>query len=350
MFAKIVWILSIGLSAVSSGAPHEMEHRDPRPDSVLVLGSGVGGLTSALYLARAGLHPLVITGKNPGGLLTQSHSIQNWPGELEIDGLALTDRIKAQAEANGARFVDEEVVAVDFSQNPFRITTRPLDSEGPLTTRHAYAAIIAMGTQPNFLGVPGETGPDGYWGRGVTQCAVCDGNLYTGKRVGVVGGGDAAVLEASYLANLAKEVFLFVRKNRFRVSDESRLRQLLTKPNVKVFYQTCIERIEGDGEKLTQVILKSHKKRTFPFPLDGLFLAIGSTPNTAIFQKILSLDKKGYIRLTQGQKTDIPGIYAVGDIADPHYQQAISAAGDGAKAALQAQEFLSTERGPEVGL
>ncbi len=310
------------------------------PDSVepiVVLGGGVGSLTSALYLGRAGLSPLVIEGPTPGGLLTQSHTVQNWPGVMEIDGTQLTDRMREQAEANGARFVGEEVIAVDFSKRPLVITTRSLNGSGEKHQILAESCIVAMGTKPNFLGIPGE---QTYWGHGVTNCAICDGSLYKAKIVGVVGGGDAAVLEALYLSNIAKEVHLFVRKDSLKAVEEKRVGLLRQKSNVKFHFNTTVQEVRGDGKNVNGVLIKSGAKQT-TLSLDGLFLAIGSTPNSSLFKDSLGLDEKGYILLKKDQETSISGVYAIGDIVDPHYKQAISAAGDGAKAALQAQQYLS---------
>lgn len=304
--------------------------------SVVVLGGGIGALTSALYLARAGIHPLLIEGGIPGGLLTQSHSVQNWPGEMEIEGHALMAKVRAQAEANGVRFLQEEVIGADFSQRPFVLTTQSIDRSGTPRKILAESCIIAMGTTPNFLGIPGE---QEYWGRGVTNCAICDGSLYGDRIVGVVGGGDAAVLEAHYLAGLAKEVHLFVRKDQLRANETKRIETLLDKPNVKFHYNTEVAEVQGDGSEVTGVILKTSKENQ-KFPLDGLFLAIGSKPNSELFKNSLKLDEKGYIALVKDQETSVGGVYAVGDIVDPIYKQAISASGDGAKAALQAQKFL----------
>jgi thioredoxin reductase (NADPH) len=306
-------------------------------ESVVILGGGVGSLTSAIYLGRAGVSPLVIEGPLPGGLLTQSHSVQNWPGEMEIDGTQLTEKMHEQAAANGARFLNEEVVGIDFSKRPFTITTRSLDGTKKTHQIVAESCIVAMGTKPNFLGIPGE---QDYWGKGVTNCAICDGSLYKDKVVGVVGGGDAAVLEALYLSNIAKEVHVFVRKDSLRAIEEKRVSVLREKLNVKFIYNTIVEEVKGDGQKVTSVVLKS-KGKTRALPLDGLFLAIGSTPNSFLFKNSLKLDKKGYISLTKDQQTSVAGVYAIGDIVDPVYKQAISAAGDGAKAALQAQQYLS---------
>lgn len=306
---------------------------------VVILGGGIGALTSALYLGRAELSPLVIEGKNPGGLLSQSHSVQNWPGEMEIDGSLLTEKMRKQADANGAKFVPEEVVSVDFSQRPFVITTRSVVGK----KTHEYLAdccIIAMGTQPNYLKVPGETGAKGYWGKGVSNCAICDGNLYKDKIVGIVGGGDAAVLEALYLSKIAKEVVVFVRKDKLRATEKKRVQALLEKPNVRIMYETQVAEIKGNGSQVTEVVLSQGRKKTL-FPLDGLFLAIGSTPNSRLFQGKLDLDASGYIVVQDGQQTSVEGVYAVGDIVDPVCKQAISASGDGAKAALAVQQVIS---------
>lgn len=309
---------------------------------VVVLGGGIGGLSSALYLARSGLTPLVIEGSSPGGLLTQSHSVQNWPGEQEIHGADLIQKVRRQAEENGAQFLSEDIISIDFSNSPFSISTRSPQT-GEVKEIRAKACIVAMGTQPNFLGVPGETGSDGYWGHGVTNCAICDGPLYRDQVVGVVGGGDAAVLEALYLSEIAKEVNLFVRKNSLKATEKKRVETLLQKPNVKIFYETEVVSIEGDKEKVNGVVLKSKAKEPYKFSLDGVFLAIGSKPNTSLFKNALKLDEFGYILLKKDQETSRKGVYAIGDIVDPVYKQAISAAGDGAKAALQAQQFISDQ-------
>lgn len=308
------------------------------PEPIVIIGGGVGSLTSAIYLSRAGLSPLVIEGPNPGGLLTQSHSVGNWPGEMEIDGLALTEKMQAQAKANGARFLSEEVVGVDFSDKPLKITTRALDGSGKTREITTESCIIAMGTKPNFLGIPGE---QTYWGKGVTNCAVCDGALFPNKIVGVVGGGDAAVLEALYLANIAKEVHVFIRKDSLRAGEEKRVQILRSKPNVKFHYNTTVQSVNGNGKSVTGVALVKNGEAIDSFALDGLFLAIGSTPNSSLFKESLNLDEKGYIVLEKDQQTSKAGVYAIGDIVDPIYKQAISAAGDGAKAALQAQQYIS---------
>jgi thioredoxin reductase (NADPH) len=338
VFLLLISVFATLMAPNQSLFAHSKEKQAP----VVILGGGIGALTAALYLARGGVEPLVIEGPNPGGLITQSHSVQNWPGELEISGAALAEKVKKQAEANGALFFREEVIAVDFSNRPFHLTLKHLETSKTRTLT-AESVIIAMGTRPNLLGIPGESGPSGYWGRGVTNCAICDGSLYRDLTVGVVGGGDAAVLEALYLSNIASQVNLFVRKSSFKAIEEKRLQTLLAKPNVKIFYDTTVEEVKGDGTNVTGVLLKTAGKK-IDFPLDGLFLAIGSTPNSELFKHALALDSRGYIRLKKDQETAIPGVYAIGDIVDPVYKQAISAAGDGAKAAMQVQQYISDQK------
>lgn len=308
-------------------------------ESVVVLGGGIGALTSALYLARAGLEPLVVEGGTPGGLLTQSHLVQNWPGEMAIEGQALIEKVRAQAEASGARFLEAEAISVDFSKKPFVLTVQSFGSKPQQRQIFMHSCIIAMGTTPNYLGVAGE---QTYWGKGVTNCAICDGSLYREQIVGVVGGGDAAVIEALYLANIAKEVHVFVRKDTLRANETQRIAALLERPNVTFHYNTEVVEVKGDAQGLAGVVLKQGAK-LHDFRLNGLFLAIGSRPNTQIFRNTLELDKQGYIVLKKDQETSIPGVYAIGDIVDPVYKQAISAAGDGAKAALQTQQFLTDQ-------
>ena len=237
-FKSFLLALSLPLVPINAAPPEDAE-------AVVILGGGVGSLTSALYLGRAGLCPLVIEGPTPGGLLTQSHTVQNWPGVMEIEGMQLTGKMREQAEASGARFLSEEVVDIDFSKRPLVLTTRSLDGTNETRKIHAVSCIIAMGTQPNFLKIPGE---QTYWGKGVTNCAICDGSLYKDKVVGVVGGGDAAVLEALYLSNIAKEVYVFVRKGNLRAIEEKRVQALMEKPNVHFLYHTTVEEVKGDGE------------------------------------------------------------------------------------------------------
>ena len=331
MFKKTLFSLLMMASLIQADQPATAE---PPITPVVIIGGGVGGGTAAIYLGRAGLSPIVIQGAIPGGAIIQSGAVENWPGVTEISGTELMERIHKQAEMNGALFREEEVVSVDFSKRPFTIVTHSVQHPDQLKTIRAANCILATGSVPNFLHIPGE---HEYWGRGVSNCAICDGSLYRGKHVGVVGGGDAAVSEAIYLANIAKDVTIFVRNEKFKAVDEKKIVALLALPNVKVCFKTTLEEIQGNEQGLTGV--KIGEKDVVS--LDGLFLAIGSTPNTALFKGKIDLDEQGFIVLKNGQQTSISGVYAVGDAADPLYKQAISAAGDGAKAALAVQNQLS---------
>ncbi|MFI5344133.1 MAG: FAD-dependent oxidoreductase [Chlamydiales bacterium] len=323
------FFLAIALCAFSEEPAHP----------VVILGGGIGALTSALYLGRAELHPVVLEGQMPGGLLTQSHSVQNWPGIMEIQGHVLTEQMRKQAVANGALIYSEEVIGVDFSKRPFTIKTQSTDGKKTVRSLKAENCIIAMGTQPNYLNIPGEKD---YWGRGVTNCAVCDGNLYQGKKVGVVGGGDAAVLEALYLSNIASDVTIFVRKDKLRATEKKRIQSLLSKPNIKIMYGTEVSEVKGDQSGVQSVVLNAKGKKS-SYPLDGLFLAIGSTPNSQLFKNDLKLDSQGYIVVHDGGHTSVTGVYAVGDIVDPVFKQAVTASGDAAKAAMEVQQCISDQ-------
>ena len=301
-------------------------------------------MTSAVYLSRAGITPIVITGPSIGGTITQSTNVQNWPGEISISGSELGEKVRQQAEQNGAILQAETVVSVDFSKRPFLITTKKVIGTGEhLIHYKAQSVIIALGATPNYLGVPGETGANGHLSPGVYTCAVCDGFLYKDKVVTVVGGGDSALIEAEYLSNIASKVHILVRKDTFRAGEKQRLKELLSNPKIQVHYNTTIAEIKGGNNKLTHLLVQdSTGKNQRQLPTDALFLAIGAKPNTALFSKDLELDASGYIVLKKHQQTSVPGIYAMGDVADPEFKQAISAAGDAAKAALQAQQFLAS--------
>lgn len=312
---------------------------------VVVLGGGIGGMASALYLKRAGYDPVIIEGSLPGGEITKSHMVQNWPGEIEISGSDLIEKFQAQMVANDVEILREEVVGVDFSKRPFQIKTVSLDGEKKASKLLAKSCVIAMGATPNLLKIPGEST---YWGKGVSSCAVCDGAFFKGLVVGVVGGGDAAILEALYLSDLAKKVYLFVRKDHFRAKEKNRVQALLSRKNVEPLFETEVEKILGDEEEVQAVVVK-RKGKEEKIDLSALFLAIGSSPNSQIFQGKLKLDEAGYITLVKGQQTSVPGVFAIGDIADPFYKQAICAAADGCKASFGVESYLlDQETSPKV--
>ncbi|HSX03943.1 MAG TPA: FAD-dependent oxidoreductase [Rhabdochlamydiaceae bacterium] len=307
---------------------------------VVILGSGVGALTAAIYLQRAGVDTLVIEGMTPGGTIIQSHMVQNWPGEMGISGQKLVDKIHEQAKENGAQFLSEEVISVDFSSQPYTITTRDLLKKDKIRQIKASSCIIGLGSSPNRLGVAGEEEKGGYWANGVYTCATCDGALYKNKTVAVVGGGDSALIEADYLSNLAKKVYIIVRSSEFRHLEAVRKNLLLQKPNITVLYNTQVQEIQGNGKRVTNLLVdKDQEKQSVE--VDAVFLAIGATPNSNLFKNQLEIDAQGYIVLKNGQETSKKGIFAIGDIVDRENKQAITAAGDGAKAAIQAERHLS---------
>jgi thioredoxin reductase (NADPH) len=314
-----------------------LAHAEDEEYPVVVLGGGVAALTSATYLGRAGIEPLVISGPFVGGTLISTHSIQNWPGELDISGVDLSDKLQKQAQQNGATLYPGVVTKVDFSKRPFTITVRE-PFQNKFKTIKAQTCIIALGAAFNLLNVPGETD---YFSRGVSTCAVCDGSLYKDRVVAIVGGGDAALTEAHYLSNIAKKVYIIVRGDKFRTVEEKRKADILNRPNIEVLYKTTVQSIHGDNQKVTHLMVQDEKKSKRELPVAALFLAIGSKPNTEIFRNQLELNEKGGIVLKNGQETSVPGVFAAGDIADGKYNQAVTAAGDAAKAALQAQEQLT---------
>lgn len=330
-------MVSFSLCSVLFCQEEVQEEKHP----VVILGGGMGALTSATYLARAGITPLVLTGPVVGGTITLSHEVQNWPGEIAISGEALSEKLYKQAEFNGALIHSEEVVSVDFSQRPFTILTKPVFSDGAddLKKYKTDSVIIALGSNPNHLNVPGEMK---FWTRGVYTCAVCDGTLYKDKTVAVVGGGDSALVETQYLAHIAKKVYLIVRGESMRTVEKKRAEEILSLPNVEVLFNSTVQEIKGEEDKLTRLTVQNNRKKAiFDIEADALFLAIGSRPNTELFRNQLELDEKNYIVLKKHQQTSMDGVFAIGDVADPEFKQAVSAAGDGAKAALQAQKFLA---------
>lgn len=325
--------LSLGAQPIVAEKPEQVD--------VVIMGGGIGALTSAIYLQRAGVNTWVIEGKEPGGALAQSPKVFNWPGEVEIDGQVLVEKIRNQAEVNGAKILSEEVISVNFKDKPYTITTRDVFDESKIRTIQSKACIIALGSKPNLLGVPGESSSEGgYWTKGVYSCATCDGPLYKNKTVAVVGGGDTAVLEADYLSNIAEKVYLILRSDHFRTVEIMRKNALIKKSNVEVIYNAQVGKIEGDGNKVTHLKLSTEKQ----LPVDAVFIAIGSKPNTALFTDQLQLDNNGYILVSKDQQTSLPGVFAIGDVIDPVYKQAITAAGDGARAATEVERYLSHSR------
>ncbi len=302
---------------------------------IVIIGSGPAGLTAAIYTRRAELSTLVVTGMEPGGQLTITSTVDNFPGFPEgIEGPELMERMRKQAERFGTEFLMGEATEVDFSSKPFKISIGRKVLE-------ARAVIIATGSRYRWLGLESELK---LRGKGVSACATCDGFFFTGKRVAVIGGGDAALEEANFLARFASSVKIIHRRDEFRAS-KAMQRKVKENPKIEVIWNSVVEDIMDPSQnKVTGLVLKDTKtgeKRELP--VDGVFVAIGHDPSTSIFKGKIELDDRGYIVVTDGTKTSVPGVFAAGDVADPRYRQAISAAGSGCRAAIDALAFLQGE-------
>lgn len=301
----------------------------------LIIGSGPAGYTAAIYASRANLSPVLYEGHQPGGQLTTTTEVENFPGYPQgVTGRQLMDDMRAQAERFGADIRPGFVTDVDFSVRPLKVT---IDST---TTLEAESVIIATGAAARYLGIPGE---DKFRGAGVSACATCDGFFYRGRTVAVVGGGDTACEEASYLASIARKVYLIVRKDYLRASKVMQQR-VLENPKITVLFNTNTLELIGDEflEKARLVENRGNEReRVHEVAIDGFFLAIGHQPNTKVFEGHITLDEQGYIVTYGGlTATSVPGVFAAGDVADPDYQQAIVAAASGCRAAMDAEKFL----------
>lgn len=302
---------------------------------VLIIGSGPAGYTAGIYTSRANLNPVIYEGDQPGGQLTQTTEIENFPGYPEgVQGPEMMDHIRQQAIRFGAEIKSRVITEVDFSKRPFRC----VDDRGDVV--YAESVIISTGASAKYLGLPDE---EKYRGLGVSACATCDGFFYRKKNVAVVGGGDTACEEALYLATLAKKVYLIVRKDYLRASDVMKKR-VEQAENIEILFNTNTAGLFGeDGVEGARLI--RHKgtpeESEFFIDIDGFFLAIGHTPNTQIFKGQIELDEEGYIKVKGATThTSVEGVFAAGDVADPRYRQAITAAGTGCRAALDAEKFL----------
>ena len=305
----------------------------------LIIGSGPAGYTAAIYAARANLSPVVIEGVQPGGQLTQTTVIENFPGFPNgISGPELMENMRLQAQNVGADIRSGVAVAVDFENAPYVVT---LDDGTDIS---ADTIIIATGAAAKYLGLADETK---YSGAGVSACATCDGFFYRKKVVAVVGGGDTACEEANYLASLASKVYLIVRKPFLRASKAMQERTL-SNPRIEVLFEHNTLGLYGEGRLEGVHLVKrmgEPDEERYDLPVNGFFLAIGHNPNSEIFRKYLTTDETGYFvpRDESGVRTVVPGIFVAGDVADPHYRQAITAAASGCKAALEAERYLSAK-------
>lgn len=298
----------------------------------VIIGSGPAGYTAAIYCARANLNPLVIDGRQPGGQLMTTTDVENYPGfPRGIIGPELMMLMRAQAERFGARFLDDEVVKVDFKVKPFVLNV----GQGPVI--EARTVIIATGASAIYLGLESEQKLIGY---GVSACATCDGALYRNKPVAVVGGGDTAMEEALFLTRFASAVTIIHRRDRFRASKIMAARAS-NHPKIKIIWNSVVTDVRDVAKKGVEAlalknVVSGEQSR---LPVAGLFVAIGYRPNTEVFRGAVALDEKGYI-IASNTRTNVPGVFAAGDVQDYAYRQAITAAGSGCLAAIEAERFL----------
>ncbi|WP_291971079.1 thioredoxin-disulfide reductase [Candidatus Symbiopectobacterium sp.] len=305
---------------------------------LLVLGSGPAGYTAAVYAARANLHPVLITGMEKGGQLTTTTEVENWPGDAEgLTGPLLMDRMHAHAEKFNTEIIFDHIQRVDLQQRPFRLF-------GDIEEYTCDALIVATGASARYIGLPSE---EAFKGKGVSACATCDGFFYRNQRVAVVGGGNTAVEEALYLSNIAQQVHLIHRRDSFRAEKIllDRLMDKVQNGNIVLHTDRTLDEVLGDDMGVTGVrIRNTHTDESEELALAGVFIAIGHSPNTAIFDGQLALEN-GYIKVQSGihgnaTQTSIPGVFAAGDVMDHIYRQAITSAGTGCMAALDAERYL----------
>ena len=306
--------------------------------NVAIIGSGPAGYTAAIYCSRAGLNPVMISGLEPGGQLTITTDVENFPGfEKPIQGPWLMEQMKKQAESFGTHIENDYVLEVNFDEFPFKIKTEKKEF-------NSYSIIIATGAKAKWLNINGERE---FMGFGVSACATCDGFFFKDKKVAVVGGGNTAVEEAIFLSNLCKEVFLIHRRDKLR-AEIIMQKRLMEKKNIKIIWDTEVKEINGDIDKkqlhsITALNTKNNKKSNLA--IDGLFVAIGHSPTTELFKDFVKMDDEGYI-LTKpnSTKTSIEGVFAAGDVTDKIYRQAVTAAGMGCMGAIEVKDFLNKKK------
>ena len=304
-------------------------------ENVIIIGGGPAGLSAAIYLSRANLNPLVFAGSPPGGQLTLTSEVENYPGFESILGSELIEKMRNQAIKFGARIVDENVLKINFSSNGTHKTY--LTNK----TYESRSIIIATGAKALWLNIPSETRLRGH---GVSACATCDGFFFREKTVAVVGGGDTALEEALTLTKFAKKVYIIHRRDFFRAS---KIMQERVKENkkIEVVWNSAVEEIVGEkqveGIRIKTVFEKKEQRQSL-IKLNGVFIAIGHKPDTDLFKGNVELDEKGYVKILERRKTSVKGVYVAGDCADPYYRQAITSAGTGVEAALEVERYLES--------
>jgi len=303
-------------------------------NEVIILGSGPAGLTAAIYAARANLTPLVIEGLLSGGQLMNTTDVENYPGFPEgIQGPEMMELFKRQAERFGARFVAGDATRVDLSDRPLRVWTEGQEYR-------ARSVIVATGASPRTLGIPGE---QEYAGRGVSYCATCDGFFFRDQEIVVVGGGDTAMEEALFLTRFGKRVTVVHRRDELRAS-KIMADRALAHDKIELLWNSVVEEVVGDGTKVSAIRVRDVKSgSTAERECGGFFVAIGHTPNTALFRGVLSMDPQGYLEVGQGSRTAVPGVFVAGDVHDHVYRQAVTAAGAGCRAAIDCERWLESQ-------
>jgi thioredoxin reductase (NADPH) len=304
------------------------------PRDVIVIGSGPAGLTAAIYAARANLRPLVVEGLAAGGQLMTTTDVENYPGFPDgVQGPELMELFKKQAARFGAEFVAGDVTRVDFSSRPFGVWVE----ERELRTR---SVIVASGASPKKLGIAGE---DAYAAKGVSYCATCDGFFFRGEEIVTVGGGDTAMEEALFLTRFGKRVTVVHRRGELRAS-KIMADRAKAHPKIEFLWHSVVDEVLGDGKKVRAVRVRNVQTgETFERPCGGLFVAIGHTPNTAIFKDVLPMNAAGYLQLTSGSRSAVDGVFVAGDVHDHTYRQAVTAAGYGCRAAMDCERWLEAQ-------
>jgi thioredoxin reductase (NADPH) len=315
------------------GGPSTSADGHGRTESkVVIIGSGPAGLTAAIYAARANLEPIVLAGSAPGGQLMITSDVENYPGFPDgIQGPDLMAAFRSQAERFGTHIVDVDVDKVDFSGRPFRIWARGIEYRGE-------AVIVATGASALWLGLESETR---LRGRGVSACATCDGFFFRDKEIAVVGGGDTALEEATFLTRFASKVHLLHRRDAFRGS-RIMVDRAVANPKIEVHYNTAVKEVLGETRVEGLRLVDTESKTERVMPADGLFIAIGYRPNTEVFRDWLDVDEKGYLAIHDETLSKVEGVFIAGDVHDHHYRQAVTAAGDGCKAAIDAERWLES--------
>jgi thioredoxin reductase (NADPH) len=313
----------------------ELKMSEQKIENVIIIGSGPAGLTSAIYTARANLKPLMIEGDQSGGQLMLTTDVENYPGfDHGVTGPALIEVMRKQAERFGTQFITRDVTQVDFSSQPFKIWVGK-------NLHLAKTVIISTGASAKYLGLESERK---YMNRGVSACATCDGAFFKNVEVAVVGGGDTAMEEANFLTRFASKVYIVHRRDAFRAS-KIMVERALKNPKIEVVWNHAVAEVLGDDKGLTGLMLKhTGTGKITEKKVQGLFLAIGHHPNTDLFKGILDMNEVGYLRTKPGSTyTNVPGVFAAGDVQDPIYRQAVTAAGTGCMAAIDAERWLEAQ-------